>query len=464
MSSPNKSFPEDSDQGRANREFNIRDFGAVGDGLAPDHLAIQRAINAAAALGRGARVIVPGGYRFLTGSFILRGGIDFHLADDAQLVASTNSADYDQRLPTDGEINPAHHSLSLIRAEGGADLRISGTGSIVGRSMEFMSHRLDDWWIPKSWRPRLLLLSGIKGLQITGIRIVDSPSWTLHLMGCEDVLVDGITIENREDVPNCDGIDPDHCRNVVIRNCTVSCGDDPIVIKTSRTGVQHGPTRGVRVLDCVLSSRSAALKIGSESVQDISDIVFERCRIRASSRALCIQLRDEGNISNVVFRDIDFTSSLSSDAWWGLGEAISFTAIPRTPATAVGRLSGVRVCNVRGRAENSVRIAGSAESRISDIVLEDTVVTLDRWTSRPGGRWDNRPTSVGPELEPSRTPAYSIRFADNVTLRNCSALWGERRPDYFSNALQANNVTGLSLPGFIGAAAHPERDPALAID
>ena len=141
----------------------------------------------------------------------------------------------------------------------------------------------------------------------------------------------------------------------------------------------------------------------------------------------------------------------------------AITAIPRTPATAVGRISGVRVRDVTGRTENSVRVCGTPESRIRDVVFDRVAVTLDRWTRHAGGRWDNRPTSAVAGVEPHRTSALGVRYAAGVTLRDCRVAWGEHRPDYFAHALEADHVSGLAYPGFAGEAAHPLRDPAIAI-
>ncbi len=431
----------------AAKDFNVLDFGAVGDGATLDTAAIQRAIDTAA--GSGGRVVIPRGRTFLIATLVLKGDMDFHL--DGELLISTNQTDY----ATDG----------VITALNAANLRITGSGKISGRSLSFMTgyDAVGEWWLFKEWRPKMFLLTGCTNLIVRDITFGDAPFWGLHMLGCKKVLVENVTVANRLDVPNCDGIDPDHCQDVEIRGCHIVAGDDAIVVKATRQVQDYGPCANIVVRDCVLETQDSGVKIGTETTADIHDVLFERCRITRSSRGLTIQLRDEGNVYNIEFRDIKFVSRYHGDPWWGRGEAISLTAIQRTNTTKLGTIHDVHIQNVSGRAENSVRICGSDASRIHDVLLENVSVRLERWTSYKGGLFDNRPTKVMADIQPHGNPGFMISRADHVTLRNCRVSWGKNPPDYFTHALEAENVTELGVTDFVGEAAHSGKDEAVVV-
>jgi polygalacturonase len=421
--------------------FNVLEFGAKGDGVTLDTAAIQGAIDAAA--GGGGTVLIPRKHTFLVSTLELKGGIDFHL--EGALLISTNQSDY----AGDG----------VITASNAPNLKITGAGKIFGQSLAFMTgyDATNEWWLFKEWRPKMFVLTGCTNLVVRDLTFGDAPFWGLHLLGCENVLVDNVTVNNRLDVPNDDGIDPDHCRNVEIKNCHLTCGDDAIVVKATRQTNDFGACANIHVHDCVIRTQDAGLKIGTETTSDIHDILFERCEILSSSRGLCIQLRDEGTVSNITFRDIKFVARYQSDPWWGRGEAISFTAIPRTPMTKLGKLSNVTVENVSGRAENSIRVNGAPQSRIANVRFKNVSVKFDRWTKYPGGVYDNRPTKVFDPIEAHPADGFNLRYVDNLDLENCSVSWG-KSASRSAAAISAETTHGLKLAGFSGdSTEHPIR-------
>lgn len=418
------------------KDFNVLDFGALGDGVALDTAAIQRAIDAAAV--GGGKVLIPPRRTFLVSTLNLKGGINLHL--DGTLLISTNQADYSG----DG----------VIMASNAPDLKITGSGKILGQSLAYMTsyETTNEWWLFKEWRPKMFVLTGCTNLVVRDITFGDAPFWGLHMLGCVNVLVDNVTVDNRLDVPNDDGIDPDHCRNVEIKNCHLVCGDDAIVIKSTRQTNDFGASANIHVHDCVIHTQDAGLKIGTETTGDIHDILFERCKIISSSRGLCIQLRDEGSISNVVFRDIQFVSRYHSDPWWGRGEAISFTAHPRTASTTLGKLQNVLVENVRGKAENSIRVNAAAPGHIENIHFKNVAVKFARWTKYSGDVYDNRPTKVLTPIEPHATDGFNLRFVSGMGLEDCSVNCA----DAFGKAIATEQVSDLQISGFHGdSLAHP---------
>jgi polygalacturonase len=436
---------------RAQTVFDVAKYGAAGDGKTLDTAAIQRAIDAAAASGSPAQVLVRGKKKYLVSTLVLKSKIDFHLADDAELIVSTSKSDY----PADSE--------GVLTANGAQGLKISGSGNINGQALKFMTgfDKEGDIWKFGPFRPKIFVLTACRDLVVTGISFSQAPQWGLHMVGCEHVLVDGLKIRNNLDVPNCDGIDPDHCRDVEIRNCNIVCGDDAIVIKSTREGIRHGACDNIRVKDCVLETKDSGLKIGTETVDAIHHVSFENCEIKSCCRGLTIQLRDEGDVHDISFSNIRFTSHYTAPPWWGRGEAISLTAIPRRPGVKVGKIHDIRFSNITGRAENSARIEGVAQSRISNVSMEKVDLTFDRWTQYPGGVYDNRPTSAIPDIEKHNTPGINIRHADNVELKDCRVAWGAKSPDYFSYAVETQDVSGVTMSNFNGKAAHPDRDPAV---
>lgn len=433
------------------RVFDVDKYGAAGDGKTLDTAAIQRAIDAAAASGAPAQVLIRGKRKYLVSTLVLKSHIDFHLADDAELVVSPNRSYY-----------PAG-SEGVLTANGAQGLKISGSGNIDGQALKFMTgfDKEGDIWRFGAFRPKIFVLAGCQGLEVTGISFSHAPQWGLHMVGCEHVLVDRLKIRNYLDVPNCDGIDPDHCRDVEIRNCDIVCGDDAIVIKSTREAAGRGACANITVKNCVLETKDSGLKIGTETVDAIHDVRFEDCEIKSGCRGLTIQLRDEGDVYNIDFTNIRFTSHYTAPPWWGRGEAISLTAIPRKKGGKVGSIHDIHFRNITGRAENSARIEGVSDSHIRNVLLDRVNLTFERWTPYPGGVYDNRPTTAVSDIEKHGTCGISIRYADNVELKDSSVAWGKNCPDYFTYAVETESVTGLKMTNFNGKAAHPDRDPAV---
>jgi hypothetical protein len=445
---------------------NILETGARPDGETSNTQAIQRAINECHGAG-GGRVVIPAGGVFVTGTLALKTGVELHLENGACLQASHREEDY-QQTAIAGEYGGSVGGF-LLYADGAENLSLTGSGVIDGQAQAF----LDGWWTedgpyirkPRAFRPRLIGLFGCRGIRIRDVTIRDAPQWTCHLTGCEDVVISGITILNGLDVPNCDGIDPDHCRNVRISDCHIEAGDDGIVIKATREFRHFGPCENITVTGCSIVSTSAGIKIGTESVSDIRNIVVTGCVIRRSHRGLAIQLRDEGNVEEVSFSDCLIETRQFHPKWWGNAEAVYITAIPRHPDRVVGTVRGISCRGIRFTGENGVFLAGTEESPLEDILLDSVSGRIVKTSRFPVDFHDMRPSQSEEHggLDRGKLSGITARHVDGLVIRNCAVSFPVKGLGHWSHALSAEKVRALTLSGFRGESPQGEEGEAIRL-
>ncbi|MBQ1310637.1 MAG: right-handed parallel beta-helix repeat-containing protein [Blautia sp.] len=394
--------------------YNVLDFGAAGDGVTLDTEAIQAALDTCCQKG-GGTVLLPGGHIYKSGSLIIGSDTELHLESGAVLRGSDRLEDYRKFADLDttrlvpSYVNceyagkPANYFLFAAGAE---NVRITGYGTIDG-SEEIYYGDQDRYFIDGAWYPRtpLLFLEDIRHLTVKDVTLTRSGFWTLHMVGCKDVLVDGIRILNNLRMANCDGIDPDHCQNVRIVNCHIESADDNIVLKTSGAYRQYGPTENVVISNCTLRSTSAAIKFGTESESDFRNILVDNCVITGSHRAVSLQLRDLGNIENVQISNLIIENRRFAPNYWGRGEAIAITALERHKGLGVGKIRNIRIRNVQSTGENGIFLYGMEENPIEDVQLENIQMTLKKVSRWPVDGYDLRPCDGDGTLE---SPVYGV--------------------------------------------------------
>ena len=364
--------------------FNVRGYGAVGDGQTLDSPSIQSAIDACAA-GGGGTVYLPSG-RYLSGSLSLRNNISLYLDSGAVRLGSENADDYpiiDSRW--EGRHQDTHAPLS-----GGQNLdniSVRGRGKIDGRGAI--------WWKAKMEgtlahpRPRLISFSDCTNVLIEGITAVNSPSWTINPVHCQNVNIRGVTIINPADSPNTDGINPDSCRLVRISDCYISVGDDCITIKSGTEHERPGrfaPCRDITITNCTLERGHGGVVIGSETSGGVKNVVISNCVFINTDRGIRIKTRrgrggtiEDIRVSNLIMDGVlcPFTMNL----YYHIGEIGNVNVSDKNPRAVNNGTPHLRRIHFSHITAREVKYAagflyGLAEMPLEDISFRDVSISI----------------------------------------------------------------------------------------
>ncbi len=443
-------------------DYLVSSFGAKGDGQTNDAAAIQAALDACCENG-GGRVVLESGHTYYSASLFLRENVELHLEKGAVLKATGDLAGYvrpNEKIndpktalignPVTGK--PSFVFLYGLHAHGCA---VTGSGTIDANGSAFL-RRKDRYYVTGDFypRPTTIYVEASDHISFRDFTVVGAPFWTLHPAGCDDVLIDRIRILNDLDAANSDGIDPDHCSNVRILGCHIVCADDCICLKTSKGNAEYGPCENIVIDGCTLTSTSAAIKIGTEGVGDFRNVLVSNCVISRSNRGLSIQIRDGGNVENVSYSNISIETRRFCPDWWGTAEPIGLTSFDRDAHTNSGTIRNIRFFNVTTNGENGVLIHGGKAAKISDVTFDRCSVHVTKTSKWPCGLYDLRPC-LEYGVEKSTNAAFYLRGCKNIAIENTKADFGNLCDDY-CHALDAKDVTGLTLRAFEGKAAKDE--------
>lgn len=283
--------------------FDVRDYGAKGNGKADDTEAFTRAIADAAYT--GGTVYVPDGTYF-TGEIKLASDMTLFVSPGATIIGSQDHSKYPLREP--GKSLCAHRQLgrSLIYGEGLRNVTVTGGGMLDGNGKyRFKMNDPAGDKREQDARPDIIYIAYSSDINIENLNMRRSAFWTVVPLSSRNITIKNLRL-NCMNTPNRDGIDPVDCQNISIYNCNVMAGDDGLCFKSSDTV----GCRNIDVRDMMICSLASAVKFGTDTYYCLKNARFADCFIKNVNRCgVSLETADGAEISDVYFIRFDITDA-----------------------------------------------------------------------------------------------------------------------------------------------------------
>lgn len=424
--------------------FDVRKYGATG--LRKDNAtqSFRDAVDACAISGGGV-VNVPAG-EYTVGTVQLKDHVTLNIEAGATLFLSQEANDFLQG------------GRAMIFAENARNIAVTGRGTLDGLAQyDFTEMRGVDPEISKEieiaraagidmrryYRSReamntfMVIINDSTDFLLTGVSIINSPLWTVRLNDCDRVFVRNVYIySDLEKGVNADGIDICSSRNVTISDSVITTADDAIVLKAiSRNNKKANPVENITVTNCILTSSSTPLMIGTETEADIRHVVFNNCVIRNSNKGFGINVQDGATVSNVIFSNLTIETSRRHWNWWGDSEMCKFVLKKRRDSSPLGKIQNIVIENIIAYPMGTSTITGHPDQPLEAI------------------RMSNVQMYMTPENAKDKRSSHALRIegVNGLKIRDLSVKWDEEAPEgKWESALALINVHDFVVDSFSG--------------
>ncbi len=435
--------------------FNVKDFGAIGDGVTLNTAALQSAIDKCSKT--GGTVFFPAG-KYLTGSLELKDDVTLYLDNGAAILGSTNIADYQPHQPKMKSYNDAFLRYSLFNAEGVKNISIEGEGIIDGQGGAF---KVKTKIKPDRYknRPFIIRFVECKNIKVENVTLQNSAMWMQQYLACTGLRIHGIKVFNHANQNN-DMMDIDGCKDVIISDCTGDTDDDGIVLKSTSPSI----TENVVITNCIVSSHCNAIKMGTESTGGFRNVTISNMVVRPSKMKKVIFGYPEGTsgitlatVDGGILEDVTISNVIIDGPQVPIclrlgNRARKYTESAPTPG--VGIFKNVIIDNVIAKNVGSIgcSITGIPNHKIENITLSNIKIIFgggvkkEEYKTEVAEKEDNYPegTMWG------NLPAYGfyIRHAQGVKLDNVDISFDriDERP-----AIVMDDVDGIKISGLNAA-------------
>lgn len=462
----------------SNNKVSITDFGGVADGITLNTEAFAKAIDALSKKG-GGTLFVPSGVWY-TGPIVFKSNINLHLEKGALILFSADFNLYPL-------VNTVFEGLDTRRCQSpisGCNLEniaITGKGSINGSGEAWRPLKKskvteihwkkvitsggvvkdDNYWFPSKgslkgleisdmnvprqdlteaeWmeikdflRPVMVSFIECKNVLLEGVLFENSPSWNIHPLMCENVILDNVMVRNPGYAQNGDGLDLESCKNSIIVNSIFDVGDDAICIKSGKDEDgrrRNRPTENVLIDNCKVFQGHGGFVVGSEMSGSVRNISVSNCQFLGTDVGLRFKsCRGRGGVvENIYIRDINMfdiaTESFLFDLYYGGksavesledGDTIPVTSTILAVDETTPAFKNIYVKNLVSRnARRAMFFNGLPEMKIENINVEDVTITAKIGAELVESK-DIHFKNV--KIVPAQGAALILRNVENVTI------------------------------------------------
>jgi polygalacturonase len=474
------SMHRDSHNGHAGLSgnfYNVRKFGAIGNGTNLDSPAINKAIDACAQTG-GGTVYFPSG-TYLSGSIHLKDNIHLLIDAGATILGAPQKMNvYDETEPwTNNPYQDGGHCYfhnSLIWGVGLTNVSITGQGMINGGGLTRSDKLLDrmcgfTYWTNTGYAPlvtnypssrlgnKAIALKLCRNVLIRDITIFHGGHFAILVTGCNNLTVDNVTMDTDRD-----GIDIDCCHNTMVSNCRInSPNDDGLCPKSSFALGTNCPTENLTIVNCQVSgflegtllsgtmmpstNRTGRIKCGTESNGGFRNITIANCTFRCC-RGLALEEVDGGPLENISINNITMIDVCQYPIYLTLGKR------NRGPDATNGVMRNIQISNVIATGidpMSGIQITGMPGDDIQNVRLDNI-----RMVFKGGGtskQAEHIPKELGfgyPEPHNIGTmPAYGL-FARHVSGLELANINFNFETNDLRPAMACDDVKGLEIDNF----------------
>ncbi len=450
--------------------YNVRDFGAKGDGATLDTSAIQGAIDAANR-DQGGTVLIPAG-TFVTGTIELKSNVTVHLAAQGKLLGSDKIENY----KAGNGVPPSNGNIVMISAANAENVRIEGPGTIDGNGAKFYTGKGDGTGPGGNagqgyfQRPHLLVFYKCRNLSIRDVFLTASAYHCCRLLQCSYVKLDGIRIHNRVNKNN-DGFHFNSSEYVNISNCNIACQDDACAL--------FGSNKFITVTNCSFSTRWSIFRFGGGQCENIAIsncIIYETYGCPIKMRCGARSRLENISFSNIIMKQVTGPISIGLDSTSrraggandaqpqvGIVRNISFNGI-RASVVAVGKThddlpfkSDFRP----GETRQCIVLNGVGDDMLEGVSFTDVHVSFEGGGTAQEAANRDVPKKAGEYFEIGTPPAYGLfaRNVRNLTLHNVrlEVSIPDLRPAMVLENVEDASLTTVSLAG------NPQSESAVRI-